>query len=626
MSENKQNAPQAAPRGPGGPGMGPGPGRGPGGGRGPHAGLFSEKPKDTKKVMKRLVQYIGSSKYLVVGMLVVMLAVTLLQLAAPSLQGTAIDAMTVTAGRSEVDMGAVGRNLLLLGLVYLLTAVMQYFQGLGSALLSQATVRKMRTDLFDRIVSLPIRYIDTHQHGDIMSRMTNDVENVSQVVSQSIGSLFSGVLTIIGSIAIMLYYSPALTALSFVTVILSLLATAFMSKSMRKYFSRQSALLGQLNGHAEEMITGYHTVVAFSREDEAQQEFEHISADLRKTGIIAQLLGGVMGPMMNVIGNIGFLLIAAFGGYFALTGVISIGVIQAFILYSKQFTRPINEIANLYGQIQTAMAGAERVFSVLDAGAEVDEGTKALPAVKGDIDFNHIFFSYVPEKPVLKDFDLHVKSGQRIAIVGATGSGKTTVVNLLTRFYDVDQGSILLDGVDVREIPKKDLREKIAIVLQDTVLFSDSIAGNIRYGRLDAGMDEVRHAAQTANADIFIERLPEGYDTQLSESGSNLSQGQRQLLSIARAVLADPSILILDEATSSVDTRTELHIQEAMLALMENRTSLIIAHRLSTIRTADKIIVVDDGRIVESGNHAELLEQKGVYYNLYQNQFAGLKT
>lgn len=621
MSErNRGNQPPQGQRPPM-PGM-RGPGRGPGGGR----NLFVEKPKDAKGTIKKLVQYIGHSKYLVLGMLVVMLAVTLLQLAAPSLQGQAIDAMTITENRLEVDMPLVTRTLGLLTVVYLCTAVMQYFQGICSALLSQATVRKMRSDLFARIVKLPIRYIDTHQHGDIMSRMTNDVENISQVVSQSLGSLFSGVLTIIGSIAIMLYYSPALTLLSFVTVFLSMLATAKMSKYMRKYFSRQSSLLGDLNGHAEEMITGYHTVVAFSRESQAEKEFDRISAELKEIGIMAQLLGGIMGPLMNVIGNIGFLLIAAFGGFFALQGWISIGVIQAFILYSKQFTRPINELANLYGQLQTAIAGAERVFAILESDPEPDEGTRSLKKVRGDIDFNHIFFSYVPEKPVLKDFDLHVKSGQRIALVGATGSGKTTVVNLLTRFYDIDKGSIELDGMDIRDIPKEELRGNIAIVLQDTVLFSDSIAGNIRYGRLDADMDDVKRAAETANADVFIERLPEGYDTQLSESGSNLSQGQRQLLSIARAVLADPSILILDEATSSVDTRTELHIQEAMLALMENRTSLIIAHRLSTIRTADKIIVMDDGRIVEAGNHEELLRMKGVYYHLYQNQFAGLKT
>jgi len=588
--------------------------------------LFVEKPRDAKGTIKKLVKYIGHSKYLVLGMIVVMMVVTLLQLAAPSLQGSAIDSMTITESRLEVDIASVHKYLGLLAVVYLCTSVMQYFQGISSAMLSQATVRKMRSDLFARIVKLPIRYIDNHQHGDIMSRMTNDVENISHVISQSIASIFSGVLTIIGTVAIMLSYSPALTALSFVTVFLTMFVTTKLSKYMRKYFSRQSKLLGELNGHAEEMITGYHTVVAFNREDESEQEFERISNDLKKTGIMAQLLGGVMGPVMNVIGNIGFLLIAAFGGYFALQGWISIGVIQAFILYSKQFTRPINELANLYGQIQTAIAGAERVFAILETEPEIDEGTTALPSVKGDIDFENIFFSYVPEKPVIKDFELHVKSGQRIALVGATGSGKTTIVNLLTRFYDIDSGTIKLDGIDIREIPKQELREKIAIVLQDTVLFSDTIANNIRYGRLDADMEDVKRAAATANADIFIERLPEGYETQLSESGSNLSQGQRQLLSIARAVLADPSILILDEATSSVDTRTEMHIQEAMLALMENRTSLIIAHRLSTIRTCDKIIVMDNGRIAESGNHEELLRMKGVYYRLYQNQFAGLKT
>ena len=598
--------------------------RGPGRGHGRN--VFVEKPKNAKATVLHLVQYIGSSRYLVLGMLAVMIGVTLLQLAAPTLQGQAIDQMTLQDGSLTVDMVRVTRTLGLLAVVYLCTAVLQYFQGICSALLSQATVRKMRTDLFNRIVKLPVRYIDTHQHGDIMSRMTNDVENISQVVSQSLGSLFSGALTIVGAIAIMLYHSPALTCLSFVTVLLSTISTAKMSKYMRKYFSRQSSLLGELNGFAEEMITGYHTVVAYSREERAQQEFDRISGELRKTGIMAQLLGGIMGPLMNVIGNIGFLLIAAFGGYFALQGWISIGVIQAFILYSKQFTRPINELANLYGQLQTAIAGAERVFAILDSQPEVDDGQKALGQVKGDIDFNHICFSYVPGKPVPKDFDFHVKQGQWIAIVGATGSGKTTVVNLLTRFYDIDQGSILLDGVDIRDIPKRDLRSQIAIVLQDTVLFSDTIAGNIRYGKLDADMEAVKRAAQTANADVFVERLPEGYETPLSESGSNLSQGQRQLLSIARAVLADPSILILDEATSSVDTRTELHIQEAMLALMENRTSLIIAHRLSTIRTADNIIVVDDGRIVESGNHEELLRRQGVYYRLYQNQFAGLQT
>jgi len=458
--------------------------------------------------------------------------------------------------------------------------------------------------------------------------MTNDVENISNSISQSIGSLFSSVLTVIGTLAIMLYYSPLLTLVSFVTIPLTVLTTTNLAKYMRKFFLRQQTLLGQLNGHVEEMVTGYRTVVAFGKEKKSEAQFNKISFELKKCGMKAQILGGIMGPIMNVIGNLSFLLIAGVGGMLAFKGKITIGVIQAFLIYSKQFTRPINEIANQYAQIQTAIAGAERVFDIMDTPSEIDEGKAEFDRdnVKGDISFKNIFFSYKKGEPVLKDFNLEVKSGSKIAIVGATGAGKTTVVNLLTRFYDIDSGSITIDGIDIRDIPKKKLRESIAIVLQDTVLFSDTIAANIKYGKLDASFDEIKNAARTSNADVFIERLPDGYDTMLSESGTNLSQGQRQLLSIARAVLADPKILILDEATSSVDTRTEMHIQEAMIALMKNRTSLIIAHRLSTIRDADMIIVIDDGKVAEAGNHDELLAKGGKYYSLYQNQFAGFAT
>lgn len=613
------NASPAPPRGPGGPG-------GHGGPRG--MAMVREKPKDVKGTVKRLVRYIGSSRYLFFSLLAIMVFVTLLSLAAPALQGYAIDAITLKEGQLHVDFPRMASILTLLSAVYIASSLLTYLQGLFSAKLSQQTVRVMRGDLFEKIVHLPIRYLDTHPHGDIMSRMTNDVENISNTISQSIGSLFSGVLTLIGSVAIMLYYSPMLTLISFVTVILSALATLVMSKFMRKYFAAQQALLGQLNGQVEEMVTGYKTVVAFSREDTAKREFNETSNRLQDTAIRAQIFGGAMGPLMNVIGNFGFLLIAGFGGWFALTGAITIGTIQAFILYARQFTRPINEIANLYGQIQTALAGAERVFSILDHASERQEaaGTLDVAQVKGDLDFRHIYFGYVPGEPVLKDFNLTVKSGQKVAIVGATGSGKTTLVNLLTRLYDIDSGEILLDGQNIQDIPLSELRRSIAIVLQDTVLFSDTISANIRYGRLDARQDEVEAAAATANADHFIAQLPREYQTQLSESGGNLSQGQRQLLSIARAVLADPKILILDEATSSVDTRTEMHIQQAMVALMAGRTSLIIAHRLSTIRDADNIVVIENGRVAEMGNHDQLLSAKGCYWRLYQNQFAGIAT
>ncbi len=610
------NARPAPPRGPGGPG-------------GPRSmAMAREKPKDVKGTVKRLVRYIGSSRYLFFSLLAIMVFVTLLSLAAPALQGYAIDAITLKQGQLHVDFPRMAAILTLLSAVYIASSLLTYLQGIFSAKLSQQTVRVMRGDLFEKIVHLPIRYLDTHPHGDIMSRMTNDVENISNTVSQSIGSLFSGVLTLIGSVAIMLYYSPLLTLISFVTVLLSALATMVMSKFMRKYFAAQQALLGQLNGQVEEMVTGYKTVVAFSREETAKGEFNETSNRLRDTAIRAQIFGGAMGPLMNVIGNFGFLLIAGFGGWFALSGAITIGTIQAFILYARQFTRPINEIANLYGQIQTALAGAERVFSILDHASERQEasGSLAVEQVKGNLDFRHVHFGYVPGEPVLKDFNLTVKSGQKVAIVGATGSGKTTLVNLLTRLYDIDSGEILLDGQDIQDIPLSELRRSIAIVLQDTVLFSDTIAANIRYGRLDAGQAQVEAAAATANADHFIAQLPREYETQLSESGGNLSQGQRQLLSIARAVLADPKILILDEATSSVDTRTEMHIQQAMVALMAGRTSLIIAHRLSTIRDADNIVVIENGRVAEMGNHDELLAAKGCYWRLYQNQFAGIAT
>lgn len=606
------------------PPMGPG-GRKPGG---PHgARLTMEKPKDARNTLKKLIGYIGRNRYLFFALIGVMLIITLLNLAAPSIQQIAIDCITLTKKKTSVDFSALGRTLIGLGAVYLLSSVFTYMQGIFSAKLSQYTVKTMRKDLFSSLVRLPIKYLDTHSHGDIMSRMTNDVENISTTISQSIGSLISGVLTIVGTVVIMLLYSPLLTLISLSTVFLTIFVSGVLTKYMKKYFIKQQVLLGEINGEVEEMVVGYRTVVSYGKEQDAVDKFEKMSNNLKKCGIKAQIFGGVMGPCMNLISNFGFILIAAFGGWFAIKGFITVGTIQAFILYSKQFSRPINEIANQFANIQTAIAGAERIFEVMDADKETDEGKADFEVenVKGDIDFKHIDFSYVPEKQVLKDLDLEVKAGQKIAIVGATGSGKTTIVNLLTRFYPVDSGEITIDGQSIYDIPKDKLRRSIAIVLQDTVLFKDTIEENIRYGRENATLDEIK-AAKFANADEFIERLSEGYDTVLAEGGSNLSQGQRQLLSIARAVLADPKILILDEATSSVDTRTEMHIQSAMVALMKNRTSLIIAHRLSTIRDADKIVVIDGGRVAEQGSHEELIAAKGCYYRLYQTQFSGVKT
>lgn len=610
------------------PPMGPkGPG-GPGGPPGRHSRINGEKPKNGKKTLAKLLRYIGRSKYIFFALMAVMLIITGMNLAAPSIQQRAIDFITITEKRLNVDLGGLGRSLVLLGVVYAASSVFTYLQGILSAKLSQYTVKTMRRDLFDNLVHLPIKYFDTHRHGDLMSRMTNDVENISTTISQSIGSLISGVLTVLGSFAIMMVYSPLLTLISLSTIFLTIIVSSVMTKFMRKYFMQQQILLGRINGHVEEMVTGYRTVVAYSKEQDAIDEFSSMNDELRRCGIRAQICGGVMGPLMNCISNFGFVLIAAFGGWFTMRGMITVGTIQAFILYSKQFSRPINEIANQYANIQTAIAGAERIFEVMEAEHETDNGTSYFTAknVKGDICFKDVVFGYEEGKTVLKDLDLDVKRGQKIAIVGATGSGKTTVVNLLTRFYDIDSGSITVDGVPITDIRMAELRRSIAIVLQDTVLFSGTIEDNIRYGKENASPEEVKAAAAHANADEFIERLPEGYAAQLSEGGSNLSQGQRQLLAIARAVLADPPILILDEATSSVDTRTEMHIQSAMVALMKNRTSLIIAHRLSTIRDADKIVVIDGGRVAEMGSHDELIALGGCYYKLYQTQFAGNKT
>ena len=601
--------------------------KGPGGPGGPRA-MIREKPKNIRATLGKLLKYIGKNKYSVILIIVTTIITTLLNLLGPTLQGKAIDAITITEQRLSVDFDGLVRILVLMAVVYLASTAIQIAQGIASAKISQDTVYNMRKDLFRKISYLPISYVDTHAHGDIMSRMTNDVDNISQTLSSSITSLISAVLTLIGAFAMLVKYDWRMALVSLITIPLTIVVSMVLSKLMRKYFIARQVLLGQLNTQVEEMVTGYKTVMAYGKENDACRDFAEISEEFRKCSIKANVWGGIMGPAMNIINNLNYLIVAAFGAYFTVTGAISVGDVQAILQYSRQLSQPINQISNQYANILTAIAGAERVFNILDTPDEVDEGKTELdiPNMSGNVDFSHINFSYVKGKQVIKDFNLEVKQGQKIALVGATGSGKTTIVNLLTRFYDIDSGKITIDGVDINDIPKKELRSAIAIVLQDTVLFHDTIGNNIKYGRLDATDDEVKAAAETAEAREFIERLPEGYNTVLSEGGSNLSQGQRQLLSIARAVLADPKILILDEATSSVDTRTEMHIQQAMVALMKNRTSLIIAHRLSTIRDADMIIVMKDGQVMESGNHDQLLEKKGVYYGLYQNQFAGIET
>ena len=606
-----------------------------------------EKPKDTKIVLKRLIKYIGSFKSLFILLMVIVITLTLSTLG----NNLAIKNIVNSLGSYDYDNHKwviendiikspnqslfIQSVIMLIGL-YVIHIICQYFSSLVGAILAVKTVRKLRGDLFKKIVRLPIPYIDTHPHGDIMSRMTNDVDNIANTVSSTITSLISGILMILGSLSMMIYYSPLLTLVSMCSLVLTLIVSTFMSKHMKPLFKKQQEILGQLNTQTEEMVTGIKTVTAYNYQEIAERDFNEFSNNYCKVGLKAQIISGSMGPVMNFIGNFGYFMVSFFGALFVIRGIgntllgepINVGIIALFLTTSKQFTRPINEIAQLYAQILTALSGAERVFKILDETPEdfSKEVDVNLDEIKGDITFEHIGFGYEKDKQVLKDFSVDVYSGHKIALVGATGSGKTTIVNLLMRFYDVDSGRILIDGIDIAKMSKKDLRDNIAIVLQDAVLFEDTIENNVKYGKENATKEEFENAIQMANCTKFIKRLPNQEKTMLAEGGSNLSQGQRQLLTIARAILADPKILILDEATSSVDTRTEKKIQDALVKLMANRTSIIIAHRLSTIQDADLIVVLDQGVVVEAGNHKELLEKQGVYNRLYQTQFQGLNT
>ena len=578
-----------------------------------------EHAENVSATLRRLSAYFAREKGLVAGMLAVVALGTVCGVYAPSLQSRAID---VIAGERA---GALGPILLVMLAAYLLYSASQLVQGRISAHLSQRIVKKLRAELFSKIAELPVGYLDSHSHGDLMSRMTNDIENISTTVSQSLPSLFSGVLMVCGTVAMMLWYCWQLALLSCATVLLTVAATRFLSGKVRKFSRRRQRLLGELNGTVEEIVSGYRTVVAYNHQELTTEEFCATSDDLTKAGIRTDIFSGVMGPAMNCIGNIGFVIIAVFGGWFAVRGTISVGVISAFIVYAKQFSRPINEIAQIYGQVQTAIAGAERVFSLLDE-AEEDKSGAPLAAAGAAVSFRHVTFSYRPGHPVLRDFTLTVPAGKKVALVGATGSGKTTVVNLLMRFYDPDSGEILVGGQNIHDAARDSLRKEIAIVLQDTVLFSDTIRNNLTYGNPDASQSQLDAAVEMSRCGELLRLLPQGWDTVLTGGGSSISQGQRQLLAIARAFLADPSILILDEATSNVDTRTEQAIQDAMRQVMQDRTSIIIAHRLSTIRDADLIVVMDRGEIVEQGSHGELLARKGKYYELYMTQYAGFAT
>ena len=585
-----------------------------GGGRGGRYAVV-EHAKNPVATLRRLLGLLkGRRRFLL--LLTIPLAIgSLTGLVWPRVLGLATDLMTLKTPEASVDF----RRLAILVAIGLAAQVVGQLaavaQGYGTTILSNHSVRDMRKMLFNHVQSLPVARFDSMTHGEFMSRLTNDIDMVANTLGPGVLQFIGTIVTLVGTFAFMVWISWRMTVVACVTLPLSLVVGRLIVRVSRKLFRERQKTIGELNGLAEEMITGQRAVQAFCREPQTEAAFNEISGRLRGIGIRAETLGGLMGPSMNLVNNLSFLLVVAAGGWLALGGGITVGVIITFMMYSRQFGRPVNELASQFNMIQSAIAGAERVFTMLDMPPEPDTGTLAVERaeVRGEIRFDHVKFGYLPDTPVLHDFSLHVKPGQKIALVGETGSGKTTIINLLTRFYEPDAGRILLDGVDLREITKRSLRSCMAVVLQDTHLFSGTVTENISFGAPGASRERVVAAAQLANAAPFIERLPDGYDTRLNQADTALSQGQCQLLAIARAALSDPAVLILDEATSNVDTRTEMHIQQAMVRLMKGRTSLIIAHRLSTIRDADVILVLDNGRLVESGSHAELIARDGAY-------------
>ena len=579
-----------------------------------------EKARNVRGTVRRLFDYLRRQRAALIVTAILVIVSTGLNVVLPFLLGQAIDQYVIPG-----DLPGLARLGMVMLVLYALNSALTWLQSYIMAAASQRTVRDLRNDLFGRLQNLPLRFFDQRQHGDLMSRLTNDVESINQVLSDGIVQIVSGVLSMLGVAVVMLSVNPLLGAISIsVSVVMSLTVNRWLAPKMRSGFREQQTTLGTLNGLIQETLGGQRAVKAYHREPVAIAQFDAANLTLRQAAARAQIFAGFIGPLMNCMGNLALAIVAGAGGWLAVQGMATVGTIASFITYSRQFGRPLNELANLYGSIQSAIAGAERVFAVIDETPETD-AADARPAmqIKGAVVFDNVSFSYEPNVPVLLQVSLRAEPGQMVALVGPTGAGKTTIVNLLTRFYDVASGRITIDGQDIRSLTKDDLRRQLGIVLQDTFLFSATVMDNIRYGRLDATDQDVIAAAKLANADPFIQRLPQGYDTPLSERASNLSQGQRQLLAIARAILADPRILILDEATSSVDTRTEHHIQEAMRRLMAGRSSFVIAHRLSTIREADQILVIDRGQIVERGTHERLLAARGFYAQLYGSQFHG---
>ncbi len=607
-----------------------------------------EKARDPRNALIRLLPYLSPYKVPMIIVFVCVVIYTLLGLAGPYLMGQAIDRVI-----TPKQLAGLAQIALLMLITYLLNNVFQAVAGWLMAAVSQRALKDMRGDLFSHLQRLPISFFDRQPAGELMSRMTNDIDAINQAVSQNVTSLLASVLTLVGILIAMFVLNAWLALASVLVVPIMFGFTNFVARYTRRGFRDLQKQLGEMNGVMEEAISGQKVVKAFRRNESVVAAFRERNQAVYKAGVYANSYALLLMPLTNVLGSFFVIVLAGLGGWLALQGLATVGIIATFIIYGQNFVQPLRQLANIYNTIQAALAGAERVFEIIDTPPEVDEalpqieieaapsprlrgrqvdqistaGTRSRSEVvtplHGDVKFDHVRFSYQPDQPIIKDMTLEAYAGQTIALVGPTGAGKTTIINLLTRFYEIDGGQITIDGTDIRDIQKADLRRQLGLVLQDTFLFSDTVLENIRYGRLDATDEECMQAAKLADADHFIRQLPHGYQTQLSERASNLSQGQRQLLSISRAILADPGILILDEATSSVDTRTEARIQKSLLRLMQGRTSFVIAHRLSTIRDADQVVVIDHGEMVERGTHQQLLDKRGFYHHLYVSQFKG---
>ena len=595
---------------------------------GPGPGFVGEKPKDFKGSSKKLIKYLGKYWIAIVIVMIFAAASTVFSVAGPKVMGKATTAlaeglMDKISGTGGIDFDYIAKVLLFTLGLYIISAVFMFIQGLIMTNITQKTCYRMRKEIVEKINRMPMKYFESRTYGEVLSRITNDVDTLGQSLNQSITQVITSVATLIGTLVMMLSISPLMTLISIVILPVSAFLISFVVKHSQKFFRQQQEYLGHINGQVEEVYGGHLIIKAYNKEEETVSAFRQANDVLYRSAWKSQFLSGLMMPIMQFVGNLGYAGVAISGGILAIKKVITIGDIQAFIQYVKNFTQPIQQIAQVATQLQSMTAASERVFEFLEEEEEdiTVEDPVSVSDIEGRVEFSHVKFGYDPDNMIIKDFSAKVEPGQQVAIVGPTGAGKTTMVKLLMRFYDVNSGAILVDGHDVREYNRPQLREAFGMVLQDTWLFKGTIMENIRYGRLDATDEEVIEAAKAAHAHHFIQTLPGGYNMELNEDASNVSQGQKQLLTIARAILADNRILILDEATSSVDTRTEIRIQKALDNLMRGRTSFVIAHRLSTIKNADIILVMKDGDIIEQGNHEELIKKNGFYAELYNSQF-----